>query len=58
MTNKPIISGEGIFDLNDILNFELAGAKAFSISTTFLYNPGRPNKIIKEYNSLKGIYNA
>ncbi len=55
MTNKPIIGGGGIFDLEDIERFERVGATAFSIGTAFLYNPGNPNKIIRKYNSLKGI---
>lgn len=52
MTEKPIIGGGGIFDLDDVLRFEEAGASAFSIGTCFMLKPWRPNRIVKQYNKL------
>jgi dihydroorotate dehydrogenase len=49
MSDKPIIGGGGIFDLNSCLDFEHNGAEAFSIGTCFLLYPWRPNKIVTEY---------
>lgn len=52
MTSRPIVGGGGIFSLADVLDFESAGAKAFSIGTCFLHRPWRPNRIARAYRAL------
>lgn len=48
-TDRPIIGGGGIFTLQDVYDFENAGAKAFSIGTCFTLSPWKPNMIVKNY---------
>lgn len=49
LTSKPVIGGGGIMHLNDVYNFEKAGAGAFSIGSCFLLRPWRPNRIARAY---------
>lgn len=49
LTDKPTIGGGGIFQLQDVYNFQNNGAKAFSIGTCFMLRPWRPNRIVREY---------
>lgn len=50
-SSKPVIGGGGIFCLQDVFDFEHAGAEAFSLGTCFTLSPWKPNQIIKEYES-------
>ena len=50
MTSKSIIGGGGIMCLDDVWDFEVAGASAFSIGSCFLLSPWRPNQIVEDYN--------
>lgn len=49
-TKLPIIGGNGIMCYEDVLEFENAGASAFSIGSLFLRHPTLPNKIIRKYH--------
>lgn len=49
LTSKPFIGGGGIFDIQQVYDFQNNGASAFSIGTCFMLRPWRPNKIVKEY---------
>ena len=55
-TKLPIIGGNGIMSYGDVLDFQAAGATAFSIGSLFLRNPILPNKIIEIYNQTFGHY--
>jgi dihydroorotate dehydrogenase len=47
--NLPVIGGGGIRTIQDVYEFEDAGADAFSIGSLFMGCPWRPNRIIKQY---------
>jgi len=49
----PVISGGGIYSLEEVYVRESLGAKAFSIGTLFLRNPLLPNKIVARYRGEK-----
>ena len=49
MTDKPIIGGGGIYKLEDVYDFEKAGAQAFSIGSLFMVRPWKPNQIVRDY---------
>lgn len=51
-TGKPVIGGGGIFAIEDVMQFEWSGAKAFSIGTCFTLYPWRPNKIVRQYDEV------
>ena len=53
LTEKPIIGGGGIVSIHEVENFELAGADAFSIGTLFLYQPWKPNQIVRQYRDIQ-----
>ena len=50
LTQKPIIGGGGIFTHKHVMDYEMAGAKAFSIGTCFMLRPWWPNRIVNEFN--------
>lgn len=49
VTDCPIIGGGGIFGVEDIHDFRIAGASAFSLGSVFLRYPWRPNRIVKQW---------
>jgi hypothetical protein len=49
LTEKPIIGGGGITRCGDVAAFAAAGAQAFSIGSSFLWSPWRPNRIVRQY---------
>ena len=51
MTDVPIIGGGGISSLEDVQNFEIIGASAFSIGTLFMTRPWKPNEIVRQYHN-------
>jgi len=50
-TDLPWIAGGGINTIQDVHQYEDAGAKAFSIGTCFLRTPWKPNRIIEQYRN-------
>lgn len=55
LTQKPIISGGGIFTLDEVIERERLGANAFSLGTLFLRQPWKPNQIVREYFKNKRV---
>lgn len=52
VTKTPIISGGGIFDLEETKIRRELGADAIAFGTLFLYKPWAPNRIIKKWQSI------
>lgn len=52
-TDRPIITGGGIDDIDEVLFREDIGASAFSLGTVFLRTPWRPNRIVAAYSRVK-----
>jgi dihydroorotate dehydrogenase len=49
LTAKPSSGGGGITRCGDVAAFAAAGAQAFSIGSSFLWSPWRPNRIVRQY---------
>lgn len=49
MFGRQVISGGGIDSINEILEREALGAKAFAFGSIFIRHPSLPNRIMKEY---------
>jgi dihydroorotate dehydrogenase (NAD+) catalytic subunit len=49
LTDRPIIGGGGIWDIEDLEAFAEAGAGAFSIGSLFLHRPWAPNRLVRRW---------
>jgi dihydroorotate dehydrogenase (NAD+) catalytic subunit len=58
MTDRPVIGGGGIWNVDDVEAFAEAGAGAFSIGSLFLHRPWAPNRLVRHWRKNQQKYVA